>query len=131
MFQVSCVYRGQGDVDVSDTATAAHLYRIVQEAVHNAVRHGQAANVAVDLVGAGERIVLTVEDDGIGIPDELPQQGMGLHTMSFRARMIGASLSVERGDGGGTVVTCSLRRPSQQSDGDPEGDYVEPRGAAI
>jgi signal transduction histidine kinase len=110
MFRVPCRFRGEGEVQLDDVTVAAHLHRIAQEAIHNAVRHGRASHIFIDLVAApGGRLVLTVEDDGVGIPDELPGDGLGLHTMSFRARLIGASLSVERGDAAGTIVTCSLR----------------------
>jgi signal transduction histidine kinase len=133
MFGVCCTFRGDGDVVVADPDVAAHLYRIAQEAIHNAVRHGHASSVTVDLVAAGGgRLVLTVEDDGIGIPDELPQQGMGLHTMSFRARMVGGLLSVERGHEGGTIVTCSLRQQQHPaSHSEPSGEpYTETTGVS-
>lgn len=116
MFNVPCQFRGEGEVQIEDVTVAAHLHRIAQEAIHNAMRHGHASQVFIDLVAApGRRLVLTVEDNGVGIPDELPGDGMGLHTMSFRARLIGASLSVERGDTGGTIVTCSLRSPASST----------------
>ena len=82
------------------------------EAVTNAVKHAGARSICVDLVRAGERLILTVEDDGVGIPQSLSRGGIGLQTMAHRARMIGASLSVERSAGGGTVVTCSLTNPA-------------------
>lgn len=110
MFRVPCRFRGAGEVRVDDATVAAHLHRIAQEAIHNALRHARATRILVDIVAApGPRLVMTVEDNGVGIPDELPGGGMGLHTMSFRARLIGALLTVERGDAGGTIVTCSLR----------------------
>jgi signal transduction histidine kinase len=132
MFGVCCTFRGDGDVEVGDPNVAAHLYRIVQEAIHNAVRHGHASGVTVDLVSAGGgRLVLTVEDNGIGIPDELPQKGMGLHTMSFRARMVGGLLSVERGHEGGTIVTCSLRQQQPEPDPEPsDSSYRETSGVS-
>jgi signal transduction histidine kinase len=128
MFGVACEYHGGGGAsgDAADGPTATHLYRIAQEAIHNAVRHGRASAVRVDLVGTAGRLILTVEDNGVGLPAELPRGGVGLHTMSFRARMIGASLSVERGPAGGTVVTCAAtaaRGPAEPSPaaGDPTG----------
>jgi PAS domain S-box-containing protein len=137
MFGVCCTFRGDGDVEVRDPDVAAHLYRIAQEAIHNAVRHGQAHNVTVDLVAAGGgRVVLTVEDNGVGIPDDLPQQGMGLHTMSFRARMVGGLLSVERGLEGGTIVTCSLRQQPAPNHAEPSAEpsdsssYTETTGVS-
>jgi signal transduction histidine kinase len=122
MFAVACTFDGgRGDQAVSGAA-ATHLYRIAQEATHNAVRHGRAKAIRVDLIAAADRTVLTVEDDGVGIPDERPAGGLGLHTMGFRARMIGAVLTVERGGAGGTVVTCAVRRPG------PELATLHPNG---
>ena len=54
-------------------------------------------------------MTLTVKDDGVGFPEGLEANGgMGLHIMNYRARMIGASLDIRRGAGGGTIVICSF-----------------------
>jgi len=98
-------------VTARDNADLIQLYRITQEAISNAIRHGRAANVYVDLVRAEDRLILTVEDDGVGIADDAATArpaGMGFRTMRHRARMIGATLTVERGDAGGTTVTCTV-----------------------
>ena len=113
----------------TDPAVPTHLYRIAQEAISNSVKHARARTISVDLVAAGDRLILTVEDDGVGIPATPSREGLGLHTMRHRASMIGASLSIERGTEGGTTVTCSVRRPArppaeapphQGSNGKPE-----------
>jgi signal transduction histidine kinase len=102
---VTCV----GPISVDDPASPIQLYRITQEGITNAVRHGRAANVYVDLVRAGDRVILTVEDDGIGIGDATRvKPGIGLSSMQHRARTIGATLTVERAEGAGTVVTCTV-----------------------
>ena len=99
---------------VHDSAAATHLYRIAQEAVNNAVRHAAAKQITIRLTAAAGGVALTVADDGVGMPaaPAAPpgQGGMGLHLMNYRARMIGASLEIQRGaDGaGGTIVTCVL-----------------------
>ena len=52
---------------------------------------------------------LTVEDDGLGIAETREQSnGMGLHIMAYRAKMMGGLLDVQRQEGGGTIVTCSV-----------------------
>jgi len=94
-----------------DNTTATHLYRIAQEAVTNAVRHGQPSNIHIHMRLAADdsQIVLSVADDGIGLqqpPDETA--GMGLRIMAYRAQLIGATLTVEPGEDGGTIVTCRL-----------------------
>lgn len=92
---------------------AAHLYRVVQEAVSNAARHASAERVTVTLrPDAAGAVVLTVEDDGAGITDEALEQqsGTGLHTLRHRAEQLGGMLEVERRPEGGTAVR--LRFPA-------------------
>jgi len=96
-------------ITLDDPASLIQLYRITQEAITNAVRHGRAKNIYVDLVEVEGRVILTVEDDGVGIDHANPSPpGLGVRTMRHRARMIGATLAIEPADGGGTIVTCKL-----------------------
>ena len=56
-----------------------------------------------------EEVTLTVKDDGVGLPNSLEHKGgMGLSIMNYRAGIIGASLDIRRGAGGGTIVICSF-----------------------
>ncbi|MDQ3113830.1 MAG: ATP-binding protein [Actinomycetota bacterium] len=111
MFQVRChVTCDQPVVPVDDPTVLIHLYRITQEAISNAIRHGRARNVYVDLVHAGERTLLSIEDDGVGIDPVGSRVGLGMRTMRHRARLIGATLTVEPREGAGTVVSCTLER---------------------
>jgi PAS domain S-box-containing protein len=109
---VACRFRCPAPIRMADPSAATHLYRIAQEAVHNAVKHGHPARVDIAIECGDERVVMTVRDDGAGIPGELEpgRQGMGLHIMAYRARMIGAELDIRRAEGGGTAVTCSFSR---------------------
>jgi two-component system CheB/CheR fusion protein len=107
MFRVSCRVEGDDDVRVPDRSRATHLFRIAQEAVSNAVRHGQAKNIVLSLARRGGRMVLSIADDGGGFdPGAAHREGMGLRTMRYRAGMIGATLDVRSSPGRGTVVTC-------------------------
>jgi signal transduction histidine kinase len=92
-----------------ERARALHLIRIVQEAVNNSVRHGKARNVRIGLSHNPHAVTLTVTDDGSGLSEKtMANPGIGLRIMQYRAKMLGALLSVERATGaGGTVVTCS------------------------
>ena len=113
VFKVPCRFRGDAAyLAWPDAAVPTHLYRIAQEAITNAVKHAQAKNISVDLICAGDRLILAVEDDGVGIPEVLSGEGIGLRTMDHRARMVGGTLSIERGIDGGTTVTCSMRNPA-------------------
>ncbi len=96
-------------VSLPEPPIAIHLYRIAQEAVNNAVRHGQAQHIAIHLDTYQQGFRLTIDDDGIGLPDDMQAgPGMGLRIMHYRARMIGASLRVQRRASGGARVTCEL-----------------------
>jgi signal transduction histidine kinase len=92
-----------------DGKTATELYRIAQEAVTNSVKHGRATAITIRLRGAAGLTQLQIADDGVGIPQPEPTDGAGLRIMRYRAASIGASLAVERGPSGGTVVTCTVR----------------------
>jgi signal transduction histidine kinase len=109
--RISCQYVEEASVPNLGEAIVTNLFRIVQEAVNNAIKHAQAAHIDVTLSADEERVCLTVEDDGKGFPlDAGAPRGMGLHLMNYRARMMGAALHVGPRPAGGTLVTCSFRR---------------------
>jgi len=86
----------------------AHLHRIAREAVLNAAKHAGATEIEIELRGDGRSWSLAVRDNGIGI--SAPSgDGMGIHLMQYRAKMLGASLHVARAEDRGTVVSCTLR----------------------
>lgn len=104
---VACEVRCRKGSAAPDELASLHLYRIAQEAVNNAVRHGKARRVRIRLGPEGGRLVLSIEDDGVGLPNQKRRKpGMGLGIMQYRARMLGASLEVRRASSGGTVVVC-------------------------
>lgn len=112
MFKVKCRCKCPPTIDVDNT-TATHLYRIAQEAVTNAVKHGQAKEIDIELSTNLRSTVLSVKDQGGGIADLDPdRKGMGLRIMSYRADMIGGALHIQRNqDGVGTTVLCSIPTP--------------------
>jgi signal transduction histidine kinase len=109
-FKVSCQFQCPQAVPLHDVAVATQLYRIAQEAVTNAARHGQARHIAIRLDHVDNKIVLAVTDDGTGLPDDAGRgDGMGLRIMAYRAGMIGATFHIERLSSlSGTRVTCAL-----------------------
>ena len=116
-FKVSCQFECHPAAplpDVNDVNVAAHLYRIAQEAITNAVRHGKARHINIRLDSTDNEIVLTIIDDGIGLPENARNgDGLGLRTMAYRASMIGATFNIERLSSlGGTRVTCTLASDS-------------------
>ena len=116
-FKVSCRFEchpATRPAAVSDVNAATHLYRIAQEAITNAVRHGKARHIDLRLDSRDDEIVLTLLDDGIGLPENARSgEGLGLHIMAYRASMIGATFNIERASSlGGTRVTCALMQQS-------------------
>jgi two-component system, LuxR family, sensor kinase FixL len=115
--RVDCRVDCQHTVFVRQNAVATHLYRIAQEAVTNAIKHSHARTISIGLGAVEDEVTLTVKDDGIGFPESIDRpQGMGLHIMNYRARMIGAAFDIRRGARGGTIVICSFRNHNQLED---------------
>jgi two-component system, NarL family, sensor histidine kinase UhpB len=83
------------------------IYRVAQEALTNAVRHAQATQVSVSLSQRDGHAVLSVQDDGRGLPAEVAESG--LDGMRERARLIDAQLDVESAPDRGTAVVLSVR----------------------
>jgi PAS domain S-box-containing protein len=109
LFGITCVSRCDRSVVVYDKLVATHLYRIVQEAIDNSVKHGNAQHVSIQLNRFDGRGALSVTDDGSGFfLDDNRTHGIGLRTMGYRAETIGGSFEIGRGQDGGTVVTCTF-----------------------
>ena len=111
VFRVTCRFRhppGRSSATISDPTVAIQLYRIAQEAATNAVKHGRAKNISMNLNMVRGRVELSIADDGSGIALTPKRQGMGLQIMHQRAHVIGATLSITRRQQGGTLVTCSF-----------------------
>ena len=113
LFHLSCQVSSDHAIHITDHAVAIHLYRTVQEAVNNAVQHGKAQHIMITLSVLHGCLTLMVHDDGVGFSAVMAgQHGMGLRIMHHRARMIGATLEVQRGTLGGTSVICTLANPA-------------------
>ena len=96
---------GLGDERLPPSVETA-LYRIVQEALTNVVRHAQATRVDVLLERRGDQVVAIIEDDGVGFDPEMERQSgrLGLFSMQERAEMLGGALTIESRIGQGTTV---------------------------
>lgn len=112
MFKVVCRVDCESPPPIDDAVAATHLYRIAQEAVNNAVRHGRPRQIVVSLGRAGQRAQLTVEDDGTGLPEDWQSaRGLGTRIMAHRAGLIGGVLAIDPNPTGGTFITCSFTVP--------------------
>lgn len=106
-FRISCTLECDRPLIRPGREVEAHLFRIAQEAVNNAVTHGRAKRVEIGLSTKDGAGLLSVRDDGVGLPEESRHaEGVGLHTMAYRACLIGGSLDVRRRTPRGTAVTC-------------------------
>jgi PAS domain S-box-containing protein len=95
--------------DIEDDAAAANIYRIAREAVINANKHAQAREIVVRLDRSRAGIVLSVTDNGVGLPKEPNKaRGLGFRIMNYRARAVGGRLETTQGPNGGTRVACYL-----------------------
>jgi two-component system, NarL family, sensor histidine kinase UhpB len=113
VYKVDVIFRSKIWPRITLDATAAnHLYRIAQEGLSNAVRHGRASKVIIRLNATGPQFQLSIADDGVGFDADSPlSSGMGRKIMSYRANMIGAEFGISSRRALGTVVTVSGRQP--------------------
>lgn len=95
-----------------DQATEVAVYRLVQELLHNALRHAQARQVLVQLMRHADELHLVVEDDGCGFDPTTVREGVGLRSAQARARYLGGTLEVHSQPGQGTSVSVELRLAS-------------------
>lgn len=110
LFNISCRFDTHSDeLPIAEDA-AVHVYRIVQEAISNSVRHGKAKHVEICAAVESGMLTMTVTDDGSGLSAKtVAQPGLGLRIMQYRANLIGAKLHVARAaERGGTIVSCTL-----------------------
>jgi signal transduction histidine kinase len=104
---ITCTFRFEGGVPNCDDQTAMHLYRIAQEAINNAMKHGKARQIAILLDAAEDQLTLRILDDGLGMPGFVAT-GSGLGIMRYRARLSRGKLQIEQPQGGGSIVTCTI-----------------------
>lgn len=120
LFGITCTVEvdEEGDQPLPEPA---HLFRIAQESVSNAVRHGRARHVAITFAVGTEQVRLRIADDGTGFPAAVrsggtiaapvrpdDNRGMGVRIMHYRARIMGGTLDIRPGLDGGTVVSCTV-----------------------
>ena len=110
LFDIECSFDDPVDTLVKNNSIATHLYRIAQEAVSNAVRHGKATEIEIRLESNTDDMILTVSDNGTGIDEERPlkSSGMGLGIMQYRSRMIRGYFSLSQNQSGGVDVCCRV-----------------------
>jgi PAS domain S-box-containing protein len=107
VFGCNCVLSCPQHIDIRDEFVATHLFRIAQEAVTNAIKHGKARRIEIRLQRARNRLVLKISDNGSGLVRR--ETGMGLRIMQYRIAAIKGNWSIDPApSGAGTIVTCSV-----------------------
>jgi signal transduction histidine kinase len=103
---IHCTFDFDDPVDVMDENVSAHLYRIAQEAVNNAIRHAHARAIDIRLDERNGKVSLSISDDGCGFDNRCPEfrSGMGLNTITYRASIINYGLKIKSAIGSGTVI---------------------------
>ena len=105
---VSCEFVSEPTVLINNPTVASHLYRLAQEAVHNALKHSRATRIHIELTRRPDAVELKVRDNGIGFSPQPGSRGLGLRTMEQRARLMSGRLIVNTHADGGVEVICSV-----------------------
>ncbi len=119
MFEITCGLTIEGPLPELSANSTLQLYKIAQEAVSNAIKHGKASQVSIHIESHHDELVMTIKNDGL--PFSRPataQNRMGLRIMNYRASTIGATLEIQPLNKGGTIVNCVIPTPTgTKSDG--------------
>ena len=109
LYGINCSFDCHEQVEVNNSDTATNLFRIAQEAITNAAKHGKPENIRIELRVSDNLLVLSILDDGIGIQNlDAIRTGVGMRSLRYRADLIGGRLSVKPGSRKGTVVSCEI-----------------------
>ena len=109
---VSCEFNQIGRRWTLDHTASLNLYRLSQEAINNAIRHGCARHIRILMASADDVCSLTITDDGVGIQN-VPKKhtGRGTKIMQYRATMVDGTLRIESVPGESTSVSCIVKTP--------------------
>jgi len=115
-YKVTCRFVCEKAPGQVDAEMELHLYYIAQEALLNAIKHGDATTLVVTLGAQGSQFKLTVQDNGQGFDlSRKSRTGMGIRIMRYRAKVVGATLDIQSGPGEGTQITCVFSPKPRES----------------
>lgn len=111
----SCVFICPKPIFIEDKNTATHLYRMVQEGISNAIKHGKAKNIKIAFTQNKENTKLVIKDDGVGMLEEnYSSKGIGLKIMKYRSHIMNAAFTIKANFPHGVILECSLKNPKQK-----------------
>ncbi len=120
LFHVECAFACKHERLDVNAQTSLALYRITQEALHNAVKHGKARRLQVELALDESHLSVRIQDNGKGIkPKSKPTAGLGLRTMRYRANSIGATLLTHSDPKTGTKIECLVPKKLSLTESSP------------
>ena len=113
LHRIECRFHSDAATPIYDHAAAINLYRITQEAINNALKHGKAARIEIGLRLNSKQGELSIRDNGCGFSTRRSKKGsLGLRIMGYRASLIGATLEISSRPRHGTIITCRFPNPS-------------------
>ncbi len=120
-YHIPCIFKHDGSIIIYDDLMAINLYRIAQESLHNAVRHGNPKKIGLSMYMKDGSNVMEIQDDGSGFRGKtVDHTGMGLRIMEYRSGLIGGEIEIANNNAGGTTVTCTftVNKPREESNED-------------
>ncbi|HWQ93611.1 MAG TPA: response regulator [Clostridia bacterium] len=130
MFKIPCGCTVKGIIPELPEHTTMQFYKIAQEAVSNAIKHGKATQLAISVIKDGDKLMMRVVNNGVPFSQPADNKNrMGLRIMNYRASTIGAKLEIEQAQGSGTVVTCSM--PIKKAGRVERGDLERERNSRL
>lgn len=111
IYKTHCEFICEEECEVDDSLVVINLFRISQEAISNAIKHGKSTKITLKMISKPNLMTLEIADNGCGIdssrkPDT--KSGLGMNTMQYRASLLGASLHIHATPTGGTSIFISL-----------------------
>jgi len=108
-FEIACSFRMLGEAPTLSGEATSQLYKIAQESISNAIKHGKASRVSVLLARRGAELILRIKNDGVPFQTERDSGNrLGLRIMNYRAHLIGGELNIRAVGNSGTLVSCVL-----------------------
>jgi signal transduction histidine kinase len=109
LFGISCKLKVEGPAPALDSNSVRQLYKIAQESVTNAIKHGKAKKVSIELSATPAELELRIQNSGIPFPDLKSREGgMGLRIMHYRASLLNGTFDIKGQGAKGTLVTCTV-----------------------
>ncbi|MGC4234999.1 MAG: ATP-binding protein [Niabella sp.] len=94
------------------------LFRIIQEAIQNALKHSGCSNLGISIIKKKENVEINIFDDGTGMKPEIMKKGMGLANMLYRAKLLGGHIVYKSSDKGTRVIIFIPDKPEKDENQD-------------